>query len=97
MKNYVKGIVLFFVAMISITNCKKAFILGAVLVFLMGITAACAGLADFQSGAQHSLGASQGYKYIGDTDSEDDCIEACRVRGYTSYLWGYSTKHCQCK
>jgi hypothetical protein len=77
--------------------CKKAFIFGAVLVILMGLTAACGSLADFQSGAQHSLGASQGYTYIGDTDSESDCIEACSARGYTNYLYGYSTKHCQCK
>lgn len=77
---------------------KRNLIFSTALMLLMGITAACGNLAEFQSAAQQSYGAGTGMTYIGDYPSESACISACKAKGYTSsYLWGYSTKHCQCK
>jgi hypothetical protein len=77
---------------------SKIAIFGVTLIILMGISTACESLEAFQSGAQSTYGAGTGYTYIGDYASQEACRSACVKNGYKSdYLWGYSTKHCQCK
>ena len=77
-------------------STKKTLIQGIVLLVFVAI--ALASNEDFQRGAQAGYGAAGGYTYIGDYNSESACASACRSSGYRGdYLWGYQTKHCQCR